>query len=101
MLFVNSVCRHVWAFWFKGRTSRSSLLVAAYMAPLLLAAGLGLRRVYRSPAIRPTLLFMLTTYLLHLPILAHSRHSVYMVPLLAVLAACNLAPGQQGRESRA
>jgi len=80
-------------FWFLGKTRRSVLLNVIVQAPLLgLAIGgaavLRKRGLLRKAGI--VLLYILYIPTVHAPIIAHARHSILIVPFLAILAAASL-----------
>ncbi len=80
-------------FWFLGKTRQSVLLNVIMQAPLLgLAIGgaavLRKRGLSRKAGI--VLLYILYIPVVHAPIIAHARHSMLIVPFLAILAAVSL-----------
>jgi len=80
-------------FWFLGKTRQSVLLNVIMQAPLLgLAIGgaavLRKRGLLRKAGI--VLLYILYIPAVHAPIIAHARHSMLVVPFLAILAAASL-----------
>src|SRR5271157_1992542 len=80
-------------FWFLGKRRGTTLLNVATQAPLMgLALGgvlvLRKRGLWRKAGI--VLLYILYIPALHAPIIAHARHSVLIVPFLAIPAAACL-----------
>jgi 4-amino-4-deoxy-L-arabinose transferase-like glycosyltransferase len=77
-------------FWFLGKTRQSVLLNMIVQAPLLgLAIGGTVvlwRRGFLSKA-AVILLYILYIPVVHAPIIAHARHSMLIIPFLAILAA--------------
>jgi 4-amino-4-deoxy-L-arabinose transferase-like glycosyltransferase len=81
-------------FWFLGKTPRATRMNMLVQLPLLALALGGLvvlckRGLLRKAAI--ILLYIIYVPIVHTPIIAHARHSMFVVPFLAVLAAVFLA----------
>ncbi len=90
-------------FWFLGKTRQAVLLNVAVQAPLLALAlgGLGVlwrRKLWREAAI--VLLYIAYIPAVHAPIIAHARHSILIVPFLAMLAAACLVPAWRALRRR-
>jgi hypothetical protein len=80
-------------FWFLGKTRRSTLLNIVVQAPLLGLALAGVVVLWKRRVLRKTAIILL--YILYIPavgslIIAHARHSMLIVPFLAILAAASL-----------
>jgi len=81
-------------FWFLGKTPRATDMNMLMQLPLLaLALGgavvLSKRGLLRRSAL--ILLYIIYVPVVHMAIIAHARHSVFVVPFLVVLAAVFLA----------
>ncbi len=77
-------------FWFLGKTRQSVLLNAIVQAPLLGLAIGGAAVLWKRGLLRKAgiiLLYILYIPAVHAPIIAHARHSMLIVPFLAILAA--------------
>jgi hypothetical protein len=80
-------------FWFLGKRQHSTLLNIAVQAPLLALAAVGvaiLRKRGLSTKAAIVVLYILYIPAVHAPIIAHARHSMLIVPFLAILAATSL-----------
>jgi hypothetical protein len=90
-LLVNCGAKNLfYKFWFLGKTPRATHMNMLLQLPMLgLALGglvvLYMRRLLRKAAI--ILLYIIYVPLVHTPIIAHARHSVFIIPFLAILAA--------------
>ena len=75
-------------FWFQGASGPITLLIVLIQGPLLAAAVagavLGFRRGQR---LVPLLVPVAVTWGLHVPLIAHARYAVPLVPILAILAS--------------
>jgi 4-amino-4-deoxy-L-arabinose transferase-like glycosyltransferase len=85
-------------FWFLGKTQRSTLLNVAVQAPLLALTLAGVVALWKRGVLPKTVIVLL--YILYIPaveapIIAHARHSVLIVPFLAILAAASLVSAWQ------
>jgi 4-amino-4-deoxy-L-arabinose transferase-like glycosyltransferase len=80
-------------FWFLGKTPRTTLLNVISQAPLLGLALAGVVILWKRTLLRKAgivLLYVLYVPAVQAPIIAHARHSVMIVPFLAMLAAVSL-----------
>ena len=80
-------------FWFLGKTRQSTLLNVVLQAPLLGLALAGVVVLWKRGVLRKTaivLLYILYIPAVEAPIIAHARHSMLIVPFLAILAAASL-----------
>ena len=80
-------------FWFLGKTQRSTLLNVVVQAPLLALTLAGVVALWKRGVLPKTVIVLL--YILYIPaveapIIAHARHSMLIVPFLAILAAAAL-----------
>lgn len=85
-------------FWFLGKRPESTLLNIVVQAPLIgLALGgvvvLRKRGLLRKAGI--VLVYILYIPVVQAPIIAHARHSMFIVPFLAILAAASLVSACQ------
>jgi 4-amino-4-deoxy-L-arabinose transferase-like glycosyltransferase len=85
-------------FWFLGKTQRSTLLNVVVQAPLLALTLAGVVALWKRGVLPKTVIVLL--YILYIPaveapIIAHARHSVLIVPFLAILAAASLVSAWQ------
>jgi hypothetical protein len=83
-------------FWFLGKNGLATSLNVALQLPLLLVSIAGLFLVHRRSgfaAWAPAALFIAYVVGVHAPVIAHARHSVPLVSLLAVFAATALVAG--------
>jgi 4-amino-4-deoxy-L-arabinose transferase-like glycosyltransferase len=79
----------VFNFWFLGKTLQSTLANVAMQAPLLGLALVGVVVLRRRGLLRNAnivLLYILYIPAVHALIIAHARHSMLIVPFLAILA---------------
>src|SRR5581483_9705279 len=77
-------------FWFLGKTPRATYLNIFVQSPLLLLAFGGVIVLYKRKHLQKAamvLLYIAYVPLVHAAIIAHARHSMFVVPFLAVLAA--------------
>ena len=81
-------------FWFLGKTPKATRMNMLMQLPLLALALGGLVVLYKSGLLRKAaiiLLYVIYVPMVHMAIIAHARHSVFVVPFLALLAAVFLA----------
>jgi hypothetical protein len=80
-------------FWFLGKTWQATWLNMVIQVPLLILAFGGLVVLWKCGLLRkigPMLTFILYVPAIHAPIIAHARHSMVIVPFLAILASVSL-----------
>jgi 4-amino-4-deoxy-L-arabinose transferase-like glycosyltransferase len=80
-------------FWFLGKTRQSMLLNVVVQAPLLALAVAGVLILWKRGLLRKAgivLLYILYIPAVQAPIIAHARHSMLIVPFLAILGATSL-----------
>jgi hypothetical protein len=97
LLLLKCLWVNLFNFWFAGVTILATLFNLIIQAPLMILAALGAARLLKSAHSRlAALLILFIAYYaaVHLPILAIARHSLPLIPLLAVLAAARLGPFQ-------
>ena len=85
-------------FWFLGKTRRSTLLNVVVQAPLLGLTLAGVVVLWKRGVLRKTamvFLYILYVPAVEAPIIAHARHSMLIVPFLAILAAAFLVSAWQ------
>jgi hypothetical protein len=90
-------------FWFLGKTPESTLLNVALQAPLI-GLALGGVVVLRKRGLLSKA-GILVVYIIYIPaaqapIIAHARHSMFIVPFLATLAAASLVSVWQALRMR-
>jgi 4-amino-4-deoxy-L-arabinose transferase-like glycosyltransferase len=93
MLLARCASRNVVYFWFLGKNWQATGFNVAVQLPLLLLALGGIYLLYRQGRLRSVeliLLFSVYVMAVHLPIIAHARHSIPLVPFLAMLAGVSL-----------
>jgi 4-amino-4-deoxy-L-arabinose transferase-like glycosyltransferase len=77
-------------FWFLGKTPQATRMNMLVQLPLLALALGGLVVLFKRGLLRKAaiiLLYIIYVPVVHMAIIAHARHSVFVVPFLAVLAA--------------
>lgn len=80
-------------FWFLGKRRQSTLLNVVVQAPLLGLAFAGVVILWKRGLLRNTgivLLYIFYIPVVQAPIIAHARHSMLIVPFLAILGAVSL-----------
>ena len=80
-------------FWFLGKTWKATSLNLALQAPLLMLSAGGIVVLWKRGLLRKAgvmLMFILYIPAVHAPIIAHARHSIVVVPFLAILASVSL-----------
>lgn len=77
-------------FWFLGKTPQATRMNMLMQMPLLALALGGMVVLYNRGLLRKAaiiLLYIIYVPMVHMAIIAHARHSVFVVPFLAILAA--------------
>jgi hypothetical protein len=85
-------------FWFLGKNAVATALNVGIQLPLLALALTGvfvLARRRPAAAWAPLALFVTYVVAVHLPIIAHARHGIPLVPFLGVFAAAALVAAWQ------
>ena len=85
-------------FWFLGKTRQSMLLNVVVQAPLLALAVAGVMILWKRGLLGKTaivLLYIFYVPVVQAPIIAHARHSMMIVPFLAILGAVSLVSAWQ------
>ena len=80
-------------FWFLGKRRQSTLLNVVVQAPLLGLALAGVVILWKRGLLRKTgilLLYIIYIPVVQAPIIAHARHSMFIVPFLTILGAVSL-----------
>jgi 4-amino-4-deoxy-L-arabinose transferase-like glycosyltransferase len=80
-------------FWFLGKTRQTTLLNVVLQAPLLGLALTGVLILWKRGLLHKTGIVLLYTFyipVVQAPIIAHARHSMFIVPFLAILGAVSL-----------
>ena len=80
-------------FWFLGKTWQATWLNMLVQVPLLALGLSGILVLWRRCLLRKMgimLTFVLYIVAVHAPIIAHARHSIEVVPFLAILASVSL-----------
>lgn len=93
MLLARCVTRNLFNFWFLGKTWQATGLNILVQLPLLTIALGGVYVLLKRGRLRRVgimLVFVLYVMAVHLPIIAHTRHSIPIVPFLAILASVSL-----------
>jgi hypothetical protein len=92
-LLVDCACKNVFNFWFLGKTWSVTWLNMLVQIPLLSLAVSGLYLLWkRGQLLRMGILltFVFCIVAVHLPTIAHARHSVPLIPILAIPASVTL-----------
>ncbi len=98
LFFAKAVGLNFVGFWFKGRTSNSTVLNMVVTLPLLVLFIFGLREAYlRKIDVVPILLFIAAFLIPHLLTLGLTRYHVPIIPLLIIVA---MLPFQTGNYPR-
>ncbi|HZP07516.1 MAG TPA: glycosyltransferase family 39 protein [Terracidiphilus sp.] len=89
-LLPTCACKNLFNFWFLGKTWHATWLNMVVQVPLLVLAVTGFFLLWRRGQLRrigPILAFIVCIEAVDLPIIAHARHSVPLVPFLAIPAS--------------
>jgi 4-amino-4-deoxy-L-arabinose transferase-like glycosyltransferase len=92
-LLADCACKNLFNFWFLGRTWQATKLNMLVQSPLLLLAVSGLYIVLKRGELARfgiILVFIFCIVAVHLPTIAHTRHSVPLLPFLAIPASVAL-----------
>lgn len=93
-LLARCVAQNLVHFWVLGKNGLATGLNAALQLPLLALAIAGfviLRRRAAFASWAPIALFVVYVLAVHVPLMAHARHSIPLVPFLAIFAGAALA----------
>jgi 4-amino-4-deoxy-L-arabinose transferase-like glycosyltransferase len=97
-LLARCAAGNVLHFWFLGKNGLATAINMVLQLPLLALAFIGLRLLWRSAPLSawaPIALFIGYIWAVHMPVIAHARHSIPLVPLLAIFAATALMAAWQ------
>jgi 4-amino-4-deoxy-L-arabinose transferase-like glycosyltransferase len=86
-------CKNFFNFWFLGKSWTATWVNALVQIPLLVLAIAGIelsRRRGQLGRMGLVLIFVICIVAVHLPTIAHARHSVPLVPFLAIPASVSL-----------
>jgi 4-amino-4-deoxy-L-arabinose transferase-like glycosyltransferase len=92
-LLAECSCKNLFNFWFLGKTWHATWLNMIVQIPLLVLAAIGLvllRKHGRLSQMGIILTFIFSIVAVDLPIIAHARHSVPLVPFLAIPASVSV-----------
>jgi 4-amino-4-deoxy-L-arabinose transferase-like glycosyltransferase len=92
-LLVRCVTQNLFNFWFLGKTWQVTWLNVLLQAPLLMLASTGVYVLWKRNLLRSIgvmLTFIVYMVAVHVPIIAHVRHSIPVIPFLAILASVSV-----------
>ncbi len=92
-LLADCACKNLFNFWFLGKTWHATGINMLVQVPLLVLALSGLYLLQKRGQLSQMgliLMFILSIMVVHLPTIAHARHSVPLVPFLAIPASVSL-----------
>jgi 4-amino-4-deoxy-L-arabinose transferase-like glycosyltransferase len=90
-LLVRAIAHNSWAFWLQGRTETATILDMILMIPFLVLSAFGATLIIRRDKSAWILIITIIAFMLpHLVIIAISRHSSTIIPLMAVLSSGSL-----------
>jgi 4-amino-4-deoxy-L-arabinose transferase-like glycosyltransferase len=92
-ILAGCICKNVFNYWFLGKNWNATLINIVVQVPLLALAISGLyllRKRGQLAKMGIILVFILCIVAVHLPTIAHARHSVPLVPFLAIPASVAL-----------
>jgi 4-amino-4-deoxy-L-arabinose transferase-like glycosyltransferase len=90
-LLVRAIAHNSWAFWLQGRTETATILDMIVMIPFMALSAFGAALIIRRDKIAWILIITIVAFMLpHLVIIAISRHSSTIIPLMAVLSSGSL-----------
>jgi 4-amino-4-deoxy-L-arabinose transferase-like glycosyltransferase len=93
LLLATCVCKNAFNLWFLGKTPHTTWLNVLVQVPFLGFAVGGLYLLWRRGLLKKMgimLMFVLCVLAVQLPIIAHARHSVPIVPFLSIPASISL-----------
>ena len=93
ILFARCLGQNIFNFWFAGKTWMATAADALVQLPYLVLAGIGIAYSVKSGRIRsigPLVLFIAYIWAVHVPILAQTRYSIPLMPLICSLGAVGL-----------
>lgn len=103
ILLAKCVTRNIFNFWFLGKTWQATGFNLLVQLPLLMMALGGVYVLLKQGRLRRAgiiLIFMIYVMAVHLPIIAHTRHSIPLLPFLAILASVSLVTIWRGYKSK-
>jgi 4-amino-4-deoxy-L-arabinose transferase-like glycosyltransferase len=103
MLLAQCVAKNLFNFWFLGKTWQVTWMNALVQLPLLVFALGGVYVLWkrgRLQAMGIMLTFVIYVIAVHVPIIAHTRHSIPVVPFLAILASVSLVSIWRGYRTK-
>lgn len=103
-LLVACSCKNVANFWFLGRTWRATWLNVLTQGPFLALSFWGLYEMRKRGQLQDMglmLTFAFSVMVVHLPVIAHARHSIPLIPFLSIPAALALVTGARRLRNRA
>jgi 4-amino-4-deoxy-L-arabinose transferase-like glycosyltransferase len=92
-LLADCACKNLFNFWFLGKTWHATWLNMLVQAPLLILAIRGIYLLCKRGQLQQIgimLTFIFCIVAVHLPTIAHARHSVPLVPFLTIPASVSL-----------
>lgn len=79
-------------FWFQGNTRKTVYLNILLVGPILILSFIGICLALKNKCnIQLILLFMASFIVVHLPVIAHSRHHVPLIPFLMLFCGLTLS----------
>lgn len=91
-LFVKCVLLNCYRFWFQGNTRKTVYLNIFLVGPILILSFVGIYLALKEKCnVHLLLLFMASFIVVHLPVMAHSRHHVSLIPFLMLLCGLSLS----------
>lgn len=92
-LLARCVTRNIFNFWFLGKNWQTTGFNLLVQFPLLVMALGGIYVLWKRARLRSIgimVAFMIYVMTVHLPIIAHTRHSIPLIPFLSILASISL-----------
>jgi hypothetical protein len=93
MLLARCLGQNIFNFWFAGKTWMATAADVLVQLPYLIFAGIGIAYSVKNRSLRstgPLVLFIAYIWAVHVPILAQTRYSVPLMPLICSLGAVGL-----------